>query len=367
MTNTSAVPLLRVADQGDISGKDDLIAFGQQHGLIGESPAFLSCLQEIRRFAGFSATVLLLGETGTGKELLARGLHGSRKGAFCAVNCGDMHGEMGRVELAGYRGQTFTGSDIHDRDGLFAYAEHGTLFLDEVQLLRRDLQPHLLRAMQEGRIRPVASKREIDVSSTRIVVASNENLEELVTRGVLRRDLYYRLLVLVVRIPPLRERLDDVPLLAEHFVTKHCASFGSEVSGISSSALQTLRRYTWPGNVRELENVIRGILARKEEGISIECSDLPKPLRTCSIKVTCKPSNGSKPVLDDVLLQHWPDQIPTLFQVQALYERPLIEKALQQTRGNQAQAARLLGISRETVKTRMRQFGIVISRSINVP
>ena len=340
--------LVPEADTGE-SERNELIEFGKTHRLIGESKKFLAFLKQLKRFREFSDIILLEGETGTGKELAANAVHGNRTGEFVTMNCGDLKGEMGRVEIGGNARNAFTGSGGTARDGLFAQAQDGTLFLDEVQLLEPNLQPHFLRVLQSGTIRPVGSEKEIDVSNVRIVVASNENLDSMVNSGRLRRDLYYRISVLVVHIPSLRDRKEDIPLLIDHFILKHRERFNSSVKMISKNALVFMERYAWPGNVRELENTIRSILASKNDDEPIELRDLPEHIASEKQIAAGNP----------LLFQHQFTELPTLANILEIAERFAIEGAIKASRGNQSQAAQILKISRPTLKSRMDKFGIV--------
>ena len=225
--------------------------------LVGESPPMRKVADLILRFAPSSAPVLITGESGTGKELAARLIHrfSRRKGPFIPVHLGAIPRDLLESELFGYAKGAFTGA-VRDRKGLFEEAQGGTLFLDEVAEIPPEVQVKLLRALQEGEIRRIGENRPIAVD-VRIVAATNKVLEEEVQAGRFREDLYYRLNVLRLHLPPLRERLEDIPLLAEHFLRKYREVEGKPLEGFTKEALEKLQRHTWPGNVRELENVVR--------------------------------------------------------------------------------------------------------------
>lgn len=339
------------------SEKNELIEFGLTHGLIGESPRFLHLLAELKHYREFSEIVLLEGETGTGKELAAKALHGTREGAYVALNCGDMIGEMARLEVAGYGKKTFTGSDSVDRNGCFVEAKGGTLFLDEIQLLSKQAQQHFLRVLQEGRIRPIGAHEEVGVSDTRVVVASNENLELMVEQGKLRKDLYYRVSVLVISVPSLRERIDDVEMLAKHFIAKHQQRLRSSAQSMSEEAVLLLKNHTWPGNIRELENVIKGILVRKQNGSRIEIPDL---LRFESLRRAQKAYPLDEQMIEFQQQFHNPMRLETGYR---LVEHFLMSKAIQASNGNQSEAAKSLGITREKLRQRLEEYDIPVERT----
>ncbi len=342
----------------------ELIEFGRKHGLLGESAVFLKFLKELRRFSIFSHLVLLEGETGTGKELAARALHGERTGNFIPLNCSSLLGETGRSELAGYKGGSFTGSDRTDRPGLFARAKGGTLLLDEVQLLKPDAQAELLRVLQTKRILPLGGTEEVDVSTTRVVLASNEDIAEMVRRNAFREDLYFRIHILVTRLPPLRERMEDIPLLVGHFIAKHREEFESAVQHISNEALSRLFEHAWPGNVRELENLIIAILIRKENGSTIQSGDLPEDTfgsKQENTSVEEQPS--SLPTANSFLFHHRFDTTPTMDAFQKIAEPILIRRALTEANGSYMEAARILDIARETLRHRVREYGISVKET----
>jgi DNA-binding NtrC family response regulator len=296
---------------------------------VGRSEAMLQVFKTAARVAASSATVLILGESGTGKELVARALHQSSPraaGPFVPVDCGAIAEGLLESELFGHVRGAFTGAQSARR-GLFEEAGGGTLFLDEVGDVGPGLQARLLRALQEGTIRRVGANEAIPID-VRVVAATNRDIEGAVKAGRFREDLYYRLNVVTIRIPPLRERREDVPLLAEHFAAKHGRAEGATVS---SEARELLQAYDWPGNVRELENVIARALALNPSGVVVP-ADLPERLRG----VPVEPARGLplpagfRPTLDDL-------------------ERRYAALVLSESAGNKTRAAELLGIDRKTL------------------
>jgi len=307
-------------------------------GLVGRSPAMVELLRTLDRVTDSTLPIVLFGESGTGKELVARALHehGPRRDrAFVAVNCGALPEPLLESELFGHVRGAFTGAE-RDRRGLFEVADGGTLFLDEIADTSLAMQTRLLRVLQEHEVRRVGDEktRRVDV---RIVAASNRDLESLVGRGEFREDLYYRLNVVPIRVPPLRERVQDIPELAEHILTR--AAGGART--IARGALARLCAYGWPGNVRELENELARAAALAD-GV-IEVAHLSAQVAAASPPAAARPPRGRE-------LQLRP-------QVEAL-ERSLVEEALRRTGGNQTAAARLLGLSRFGLQKKLRRYGI---------
>jgi formate hydrogenlyase transcriptional activator len=237
---------------------EDEIRLDQNMGnMVGEGPAFQSVLKSIQIVAPADATVLILGETGTGKELVARAIHessGRARGSFVKVNCAAIPATLLESELFGHEKGAFTGA-VTQKTGRFELAHHGTLFLDEIGEMPLELQPKLLRAIQDQEFERVGGTRTIRTDA-RFIVATNRDLKAMVDENRFRADLYYRLNVFPLHVPPLRERREDIPLLTRYFVQKHARRMGRNIDTISSSAMQALTRYDWPGNIRELQNVI---------------------------------------------------------------------------------------------------------------
>ena len=308
--------------------------------LVGNSAPMRQVFEVVRRVAASEATVLITGESGTGKELIARALHhGSerREGPFVAVNCAALPSELLESELFGVKRGAFTGA-IKDRMGKFELADGGTLFLDEIGELPIELQPKLLRALQEREIEPLGgSSRKVDV---RLVAATNRDLEGAMQQGRFREDLYYRLAVILVDLPSLRERRDDIPLLVRHFLLRH----GGEQLTLDPVALRRLCDYDWPGNVRELENAVeRMVLLRRGDTIGV--TDLPP-------KIVGTAGNGNNSGAGRVL--NLPDDGYSLEAI----EKEAVLEALARCHNNQTKAAAFLRIPRHTLLYRMEKFGL---------
>jgi two-component system NtrC family response regulator len=302
-------------------------------GMVGKCQQMRSLCEVIKRVAPMPSTVLIEGESGTGKELAARGIHeiSGRSGSFVPVNCGAMTAELLESELFGHVKGAFTGAHL-SRDGLFTYANGGTLFLDEIGEMPMSMQAHLLRALEERTIRPVGSNREVPVD-VRIIAASNRDLEEEVSKGNFREDLFYRLNVLSLRIPPLRERKDDIALLVRHFVEVLSAELGIAPPQLAEGELVSLLDYDWPGNVRELKNVIeRCLLLNKSPSLCLMGSEVVASGRATAF------DPGRSMLLEAIEKQH-------------------ILKVLDLKGGNKSAAARVLGISRKTLERKAQAWG----------
>ena len=312
--------------------------------LLGRSRAMQKVFELVGKISSTRTSVLITGESGTGKELVARALHteGSRAGgAFVAVNCGAIPDELMESELFGHVKGAFTGAHA-DRPGLFREADGGTLFLDEIGELSLGLQVKLLRALQEKKVKPVGGSHEIEVD-VRVVAATNRELEEEVARGAFRQDLYYRLNVIEVRLPPLRQRREDVSLLVEHFLRRFGKDHHKTLTGLSPAAMKRLEDYDFPGNVRELENIIERSVALAP-GPVIDLDDLP-PLRTA----------GPKPA---TLTGDLPDEGVDLDRLVADFERAWVQKALDRAGGVRKKAAQLLGITFRSMRYRLEKLGL---------
>jgi two-component system response regulator HydG len=310
---------------------DDLLSSG---AVVGGSPAFRRMMALVDQVADSSATVLIQGESGTGKELVARAIHdrSARRGkAFVAVNCAALPETLLESELFGYEKGAFTGA-AGRKEGRFELADGGTLFLDEVADLSVVTQPKILRVLQEGEFERLGGTRTISVN-VRIVAASNQNLASMVKDKRFREDLYYRLNVITVHVPPLRDRREDVRVLAHHFLRVYAAKNNRKLDGLTDEAIRRLEAYAWPGNVRELENVVERsvVLAR---GGQVEAADLPDDV------------NGTKAPPRDAILELIGTPLADV-------EQRLLNETLRITGGNKTQAAKLLGIDVRTVARKL--------------
>jgi two-component system response regulator HydG len=310
---------------------EDLRAKGQ---MIGASPTWRRMMTLVEQVADSSATILIQGESGTGKELVARTIHersARRVGPFVAVNCAALPETLLESELFGYEKGAFTGA-AGRKDGRFELANGGTLFLDEVADLSLVTQPKILRVLQEGEFERLGATRTVQVD-VRIVAATNQDLADMVKEKRFREDLYYRLNVITIRVPPLRERHEDIRLLAQHYLRVYAAKNGRTLDGFSNEALERLESYRWPGNVRELENLIERmvLLARKDR---IDAEDLPEEI-----------AGVKRPPRDAIL-----ELVGTPL---ADVEQRLLDETLRITGGNKTQAAKLLGIDVRTVARKL--------------
>jgi DNA-binding NtrC family response regulator len=307
-------------------------------GMIGRAPAMVDIYKTIARVASAPTTVLILGESGTGKELIARAIHehGSRRRRkFVAVDCSALTDTLLESELFGHLRGSFTGA-VADTPGLFAEADGGTIFLDEVGDISPALQAKLLRVLQEHQVRPVGGTtwRAVDA---RVIAATNRDLAAAVAAGKFREDLYYRLKVVTIAVPPLRERPDDVPLLVDGLVRRAARDCGKEVTGVSEQALALLCAYRWPGNVRELAHVLeRGVALAQHDVIMAE--ELPAELRDPAPRST----------------EGIPPDRPTLNELKRRYIRRVIEES----GGNVTQAAAVLGVDRRSLYRMLQRHGI---------
>lgn len=321
----------------NVTLKERLAHGGSPAALVYRSEAMRNVFSVVQKVASSSSPVLITGETGTGKELVARALHaeGERKnGPFVAVNCSAISPTLIESELFGHAKGAFTGAD-RERPGLFAAAHRGTLFLDEIGELPLELQPKLLRVLQEGEILRVGEShpRRIDV---RVVAATARNVREEVARGRFREDLFYRLAVVEIQVPPLRERREDIPELARHFLTRIAAREGRKTPVLSAECLETLAGYPWPGNVRELENFVEKTMIFNR-GEIIKNADLPGEVHRR------ERGEGEEFSLKSAVSR---------------VEQEYIRKALAATGGNQTQAAKLLEISLRGMLYKMKEYGL---------
>jgi DNA-binding NtrC family response regulator len=322
----------------------DLSARYASSGLVGHSRQMIELYKEIARVASYRSTVLIVGESGTGKELVARAIHHHSPRAaraFIAVNCGALTETLLEAELFGHARGSFTGA-VADKKGLFEEAEGGTIFLDEIGETSQALQVKLLRALQEGEIRRVGASKTTK-TDVRVIAATNRDLEGEVLAGRFREDLFFRLSVITLRVPPLRERREDIPLLAHHFLRRTCEETGKSVT-LSESALAVLLNYDWGGNVRELENSIEHAVLHSR-GATIAESDLPLRLRSPRA-----PRPEAEPSLEGKLFEN----LPSLEEM----ERRYLLHVLEAVDGNRTRAAEVLEIDRRTLYRMADRFKI---------
>jgi transcriptional regulator with PAS, ATPase and Fis domain len=310
-------------------------------GIIGRTPEMLSVFRQIRDLAAYDVPVHVSGETGTGKELVARAIHSEstrRNGPFVPINCGALPEGLVESELFGHVRGSFSGA-VRDKKGRFELAHKGTIFLDEVAELPQSTQVKLLRFLQEGVLEKVGSEKQTSVD-VRVVSATNKDLKKEVAKGAFREDLYYRLNVVPIHLPPLRKRKNDIPLMAAYFVRHAAAGIRSGDASIADDAMALLVEYSWPGNVRELQNIIQ-FLVIKSAGKIITAAHLPQEIRGDDAVIL--PKRGRRNKLD--------------------YAG--VESALARAGGNKAKAARLLGVGRATLYRFLTDHpGIVVDEDI---
>jgi two-component system, NtrC family, response regulator AtoC len=320
---------------------DELVALRAPSGIVGRSPKIAQAIALADKVARHPSTVLITGESGTGKELIARHIHDASPRAsrpFVAVNCAAIPESLLESELFGHAKGAFTGATA-ERQGLFEEAHDGTLFLDELGDLPVPLQVKLLRALQEGEVRRVGdnASRSVDV---RLVAATARDLEADVADGRFRADLYYRINVVRIHLPALRERAEDIPELVRHFVDRFNRRLGLRVTGVTAAAMRALVEYPWPGNVRELENVVERAMVLTD-GPQLDVEQLP------TLSAPVSRSDGATSPLD-LSVKRRTDEL----------ERTLIREALERTRGNRTRAAKLLDLSHRALLYKIRDYGL---------
>jgi DNA-binding NtrC family response regulator len=335
--------LIEDARQRQQTGSD-----AEFEGIIGRSPRMAEMFARIRRIAPHYRSALIQGATGTGKDLVARALHARSgvKGQYVVLNCSAVVETLFESELFGHVRGAFTGAD-RDKPGLFEAATEGTLFLDEIGDMPLATQAKLLRALQNQEIQRVGSLQTRKVN-VRVIAATHRNLRQAVADRLFREDLYYRLAMVEIPVPPLAERKEDLPLLIQYFVTKFSQQFGKRIRGVSPRARLVLERHSWPGNVRELENAI-GHAAMMAEDEEVDVGDLPASLL----------GEPLEPRQDEASAAAWP--LPAIEEDASLaeHERQLVVAALEKAQGNQSQAARALGIGRDALRYKMRKYGLL--------
>jgi len=315
--------------------------------IISQNKTMQEIFQLIKKVAFTSTNILITGESGTGKELIARSIHrqGNRKnGPLVAINCAAIPSELMESEMFGHEKGAFTGA--HTRTiGKFEYANGGTLFLDEVSVLRSDLQAKLLRVLQEREIERIGSNKSIKVD-IRVISATNTNLEDAVIRGKFRQDLYFRLNVVPISIPPLRERREDIPLLAKHFLKKFNTAFNKKIPGFTEKAMDGLTKYHWPGNIRELENLIERIAVLLPGNEVIDLKDIP-------LEILMDSSQD---------IQDLEPEKMGLIKIREAIEKRIILNVLESTKWNQTEAAKILKINRNTLIQKAKQLVILMKK-----
>ncbi len=326
-----------------------------RYGLVGTAPALQKVFSLIDKVADTPSTVLIIGESGTGKELVARALHehsGRKNESFIRINCAAIPKTLMESELFGYEKGAFTGA-VHSKPGRFELADRGTLFLDEIGELAVEMQVKLLRVLQESEFERVGGIKTLRVD-VRVIAATNRDLIKEAAQGNFREELYYRLNVVPIQLPPLRERVQDIPLLVSHFVSRFNERLRKSVQGLDDEAMAALLRYPFPGNIRELENVIeRTVLLA--EGPVIELRDLPPNVSHVPV--------GPSASLPRVAQPQTPSSRPPATSLKELVrqetervEREMIQRALSETQGNVTQAAKQLGISRKSLQIKMKEL-----------
>ncbi|MDO8786201.1 MAG: sigma-54 dependent transcriptional regulator [Syntrophales bacterium] len=321
---------------------EDAVCFG---GMVGKSKEILKVYSLIKKVAVTPANILILGESGTGKELAARAIHENslrRKMPFIVIDCGGVPENLLESEFFGYMKGSFTGA-YADKPGLFEVARGGAIFLDEIAELPPLLQVKLLRVVQGKTFRRIGGAEDIKVD-VRIVSATNQDLEKKVNEGAFREDLYYRLNVIPIHIPPLRERKDDIPVLTTYFIEKYSQEFGKEIKTISTYAMELLMDYPFPGNIRELENII-------ERSVALETSNIILPENLILAR-------NVSPAGETAVNFEMPEVGINLNEETAKFEKQWIEKALQKSRGSKTRAAELLHVSFDSLSYRLKKLDI---------
>ncbi|MDD5729701.1 MAG: sigma-54 dependent transcriptional regulator [Candidatus Omnitrophica bacterium] len=315
------------------------------HNIVGKSQKMQKIYNLIEAITNTRATVLIYGESGTGKRLIAHAIHKynehERGKPFVEISCGALTETLLESELFGHVKGAFTGA-IKDKFGRFEMADTGSIFLDEIDAFSPNLQVKLLRVLQEGEFERVGDNKTVKVD-VRVIAATNQKLEELIGQGKFRKDLYYRLNIICIDLPPLRDRKEDIPLLVENFIAKHTKHINKKIEGLTQEAMEILMNYDWPGNVRELENVVeRATILSKGRVIGVE--DLPEVLAVGKLEEKIEEKDSAKLALKHALMSP---------------EKELIVKALDSVNWNRNEAARILEINRTTLYKKMLKFGLL--------
>jgi transcriptional regulator with PAS, ATPase and Fis domain len=347
-----------------ISRSNEYLESAEYPVIIGESNAIKSVREKIRKVSDKKVTVLILGESGTGKELVARAIHlGSQRSeqSFIQVNCAAIPNELLESELFGFSKGAFTGA-THDKQGKFEMANKGTILLDEISTLSLPLQAKILQALEDNTVSRLGSVQETPID-VRVLAATNSNLEDEIIKGTFKTDLYYRINVIAITLPPLRERKEDIDLLTDYFMDKYCKDLKKDPVPIDEAQKTHLRRYHWPGNVRELENTVKGVVALQRVDIinGLKLEDIHN-LRAQSVS-----PHGSYP------FQGWDEHkieqlmeangVTSLKVIRGHYiaevEKRVIQQALESTHWNRKKAAALLRVSYKTLLNRIEEFKLV--------
>ncbi len=324
--------------------------------IVGASAPMMKVFDLIKRTAATSANVLITGESGTGKELVAKALHFNspvKDGPFLTLNCGAIPEDLIESELFGHKKGAFTGA-INDKKGYFEAADGGTLFLDEIGELPLSLQAALLRVLSDGTFTPVGAT-EVRKSQVRVIAATNRDLEEEVQKENFREDLFFRLNVIHVKVPALRERREDIPMLVNHFVEDFSSRFGRQTQSLASETIEMMKVYNWPGNVRELENVVERMIAL-EAGPNLLPDSLPAHIR--------EPLRARLDSLQNHLV--WKKSGVKIDDVLSLVEREFVLKALEDSKGVRKDAAKLLSITMRSLRYRLEKLGLTSSAEDDV-
>lgn len=370
---TSIKPLLRVVELGmDVCALrekdkarhpkeafDPFISQSLLPGFIHSSPAMTALVEEVYKIRSSDVTVLITGESGTGKELVSRAIHSlspRKDKVFIPFNCTAIPRELAEGYFFGYRKGTFTGA-VNDSPGIIRAAEGGTLFLDEIGDLPLEIQPKLLRFLQDGEIQPLGEKRPI-YSDVRIIAATNTPLEEKVERGAFREDLYYRLNVIRLKVPPLRERRSEIPQIVNYYINHYSAKFGRRNVTIEPKALDLLAVGDWVGNVRELCNEVQRLVARADDGEVITPNHLSTELRRTAIPIPVKYSGNVKPITSFANILDAPTSSGTLEEAVADLEKRMITESMRRHGGNISRVARELGLTRRGLYLKLDRYGL---------
>jgi two-component system nitrogen regulation response regulator GlnG len=334
--------------------------------LVGASPPMQELYKSIGRIAPQDVTVLILGESGTGKEMVARAIYQHSKRSqspFLAINCAAIPEPLLESELFGHERGAFTGADRR-RIGKFEQADGGTIFMDEVGDMAPATQAKLLRLLQEGQFERVGGNTSIR-TNVRVVAATNQDLNALAAAGRFRHDLYYRLNVLTIRIPPLRERIDDLPLLVNYFLARMNREFDRHVQSADPETMQLLRKHRWPGNVRELQSAVKHALIHAPGDLLLpDC--LPPHLREEAGSDHGSTAGGGPLIVDKLVRELLScGQGNVYYQIQEAVDRVVLDAALEHSKGSQVEAADVLGISRNTLRSKLRALGLVVEKQLN--